>query len=77
LPIGIAHKARGRIEGEVGSNHTETGRIQRQQVLHTLQGIEKEHSRRIEEQHTNRVRFPAHVSGRIDLADTVDEAFDR
>lgn len=58
LPVRIRDEARSGVEGEVGSHRPETSRVQRQISLQSLQRIERDQPRDIEQQHGHGIGLP-------------------
>ena len=77
LPVRVRDEAHGRVERRVGLDGGQVLRIQGQKMLDPLQHIEKDESGRIECQHRQGVPLPAYLPSRIDIAETVDQPFER
>ncbi len=77
LPVGVGGKADGRVPGRVGGDRAEALRVERQESLQPLQGINNQQPQAVEEQHGNGIDFPVHLLVRADAAQAIDQFLDR
>ena len=77
LPVRIGDEAGGSIEGEIGRDAVEAARVQRQEVLQALQGVEREEAGDGKDDHRDRVGEPVLLARRVDARQPVEAALDR
>jgi hypothetical protein len=77
LPIGIGHKARRGIEGELGPDRRHAGRVERQLCLEPLQQIEHDEAGEVEQQQRHRIGDPVLFFVLPGAGGAVEAALDR
>ncbi|MCY1229000.1 hypothetical protein D9M72_413500 [compost metagenome] len=77
LPVGIADKADGGVEGRVRRDRAEALRVQRQHALHALQRVDRQHAKQVERQDGDGVLLPPHLRFGAHAAQAVQQPLQR
>ena len=77
LPVGVGGKARGRVKCQVRRHRAEILRIERQNMLPTLDAVSDEQSDRAEDQHTQSVLLPVLLLLGIHAAKLIEQSLYR
>jgi hypothetical protein len=76
LPVGVRREADGGVERRVGRHRAEPLGVQRQAALEALEQVDDEQTRKVEEQHGERVGLPPHLPVGPDARESVNEALE-
>ena len=77
LPVGVGDEADRGVEGEIRRHGVEAARVQRQQALQPLDGVENEKAGDGKDEHRDRIGKPVLLARRVHPGQAVKAALDR